>query len=259
MHHLSWITYVILTLIGCGAGVVDTIAGGGGLITVPALLMAGLSPAMSLGTNRLQSCIGESTATIRFIQGGELELKKLWLGLIFASIGSTIGTILIQIIHPLHLKKIIAALMLIILIYTIFSPKLAHKSVKPKMSLSLFGLIFGTIIGFYNGFFGPGTGSFYVVAFMFFMAMNIKSAVIHTKPLNLIGNILSFFWFALGGHVAYIVGIFMGIGQMVGAYIGAHFVMREGSRLIKPIFIAAVFLMTINIVWEAFFKRSPIG
>lgn len=253
MHHLSWITYIILLFVGSGAGIVDTIAGGGGLITIPALLMAGLSPAMSLGTNRLQSCIGESTAMVRFIYAGELKLKKLWIGLICAAIGSTVGTILIQMIHPTHLKKVIAILMLVILIYTIFSPKFAQEGEKPKMSFNWFGLILGTSIGFYNGFFGPGTGSFYVVALMFFMAMNIKSAVIHTKPLNLIGNIFSFLFFALGGHVAYIVGIVMGIGQMIGAHIGAYFVLSKGSRLIRPIFITAVFLMTVNIIWEAFF------
>ncbi len=165
MHDPSWTVFTILFFVGLGAGIVDTIAGGGGLITVPALLLAGLPPAMALGTNRLQSIPGELTATIRFMQGGELKLKKLGVGFLCAAVGSSIGTILIQIIHPTHLRQIIAVFMFVILIYTVFSPKIARISNQPKMSLTLFNLIFGLLIGFYNGFFGPGTGSFWVVLY----------------------------------------------------------------------------------------------
>ena len=254
MHHLSLLTVSILALVALGAGIVDSITGGGGLITVPALLIAGLPPAMVLGTNRLQSCVGELTATIRFMKGGELNLLRMRWGFLLTAIGATAGTVLVQLLHPEHLRVIIAFLMLVILVYTILSPYLGKKENHPRLSPHAFYCLMGFGIGFYNGFFGPGTGAFWVAAFLFFLGFNIKNAVIHGKPLNFTGNVLSLIWFAVGGHVAYIIGLIMGAGQLIGAAIGAHLVMTHGTKLVRPLFITVVFLMTTYLFWQSFVK-----
>ncbi len=252
IHHLSWLGVFTLMLVAIAAGFVDTIAGGGGLITLPAMLIAGLPVTTAMGTNRMQGCIGELTAAIRFMRAGELNLRKLVLGFFCAAVGASVGTIVIQLIHPGNLKKIIAVLMLVILCYTVFSKQFVKASSEPRLSSRAYCLTIGTAIGFYNGFFGPGTGSFWVVSLIFFLGMNLKSAIIHAKPLNIVGNVVSLFWFGLGGHVAYLVALLMGVGQIIGASIGAHFVMSKESRFIRPIFILVVLAMTINIFIDAF-------
>ena len=247
MIHTLTISVVILT--GVIAGCIDTIAGGGGMLTVPVLLMLGLNPATALGTNRFQSILGESMATWRFIKAKQVKLSALKRGIIFTLVGSGAGTVLVQWLHPQHLQKIIPVLMLLVLIYTLI-PNKVRQHRKSKLRGPVFFSLFGLLIGFYNGFFGPSTGTFWIVALMFFLAFPIQQAVTHAKPLNLTGNIISCIVFMAGGHVAFILGLIMGLGQLVGAYIGAHLVVKKGASFIRPIFMAVVFVLTIILFYK---------
>jgi len=149
------------------AGIVDTLAGGGGLITVPTLLIAGVPPLTALGTNRLQACIGEFTAAMRFIQKGALEVKGIPLGIALTALGAILGTITISWLPKDILEKLLPILLISITIYAMYSNTLRRKStVKAKMTSPLFMVCFGLLIGFYNGFFGPGTGSLWMLAFL---------------------------------------------------------------------------------------------
>jgi len=173
-------------------------------------------------------------------------------GLLYTAVGATLGAIAVQYIHPTILKKIIPFIMLLVLGYVIVSPRIKTPDIKQRLSHDTFYLCFGLSIGFYNGFFGPGTGSFWVVALMFFIGLDIRRAAIEMKPLNLIGNVVSLLWFVLGGHVMYVLGLIMGAGQIVGARISAHLVINKEVKFIRPVFIVIVSIMTIMIFLHGF-------
>lgn len=244
---LHWYSYVALSLTAVIAGLIDTLAGGGGLICVPALLSAGLSAATTLGTNKLQSLVGELNASVHFIRKKHIRLSDMVFALMVTAISAILGAICVQLIHPDNLRRIIPFILLVVLIYTIFSPKARDVSAKPKCSWRTFSLIAGIAIGFYNGFFGPPTGSLWMFALMFYAGMNIVNATMHTKPLNCIGNISSVIPFMITGNINYGVVIAMAIGQLVGSRIGAGLVIHRGNRLIKPLYITMVSLMLIDV------------
>jgi len=229
------------------AAMVDTLAGGGGLITLPALLLFGLPPGIALGTNKLQGCVGEFNASIHFVNHGKIKFKELITGAIFSAIGSVSGTILVQHLHPNFLNKVIPILLLVVLIYSFFSGRLTEEENKPRMSLFIFYLIFGLLIGFYNGFLGPGTGSFWVVAFIFFMGFNLIKAALYTKPLNFVGDFAALICFMIGGAIDYRVALIMSVGQIIGSYVGTKLVIYRGAKIIRPVFIAMVSIMLVTL------------
>lgn len=252
MHHISLLTDILLAITAAFAGFIDTLVGGGGLITLPALLGAGLPPQLALGTNRLQGCIGELNASIYFLRRGEIKLSNIKYGLLFAVVGSTLGTWVIEHLHSDLLNKLIPALLLCVLFYVIFSPKVtAAENLTPKIKPIIFFVGGGLILGFYNGFLGPATGTFWAVALMYFLRYDIRKATMNAKPLNFIGNVTSLFWFILAGHVLYSVALSMAAGQLIGSRLGSRLVFKDGGRIIRPIFIIVVTIMTLDIFIRA--------
>ena len=237
----------ILLMVGFVAGMVDTIAGGGGLITVPVLMSLGLSPAVALGTNRMQSCMGELSASLHFLKMKKLKLSEIKWGLVYTTLGSSLGSILIQYIHMTLARKIIPWFLLAVILYTFLSPKIKEDDIRRRMKPHLFYFTFGVALGLYNGFFGPGTGSFWIFAFMLFAGFNILKAAMHAKPLNFIGNVASLVWFVIGGNVSYLMAIVMGVGQVMGARVGARIVIKKGADLIRPFYLTMVSLLTLSL------------
>lgn len=253
MHVATIIELLLLWLTAVGAGTIDTIAGGGGLITLPALLLVGISPATALGTNKFQAMIGEFNASIRFMKHGQIHINTILTGLVYVIIGSILGAITIHYTHSEILDKLIPFLTLAVLIYIIFSKRLLKISEKFLISTTIFYPFAGFIIGFYNGFFGPGTGSFWIFAFMFFLGFNLKKATLYGKPLNFTGNFASVFYFIFAGLVNYKVALIMGIGQLLGSYIGSTLVIKKGDKMIRPVFITVVLILTISLFMKNYF------
>jgi uncharacterized membrane protein YfcA len=245
-------SYAIFWITGFGAGLIDAIAGGGGLIALPVLLSSGLPPLIALGTNRLQSAAGEIIAMTHFLRSGKLKLKSVAWCILFVILGSSLGTIAVQTIHNNTLTKIIPFILLLLILYSLLSRRLFVQQEKPKLSPLWFAGIFGIAIGAYNGFFGPGTGAIWTSCFIFFLALDAQQAVMRTKPVNIAGNIVSVFWFMLQGHIMYSVALTMALGQIFGASIGARLVLTRGSRFIRIAFIVVVSLMTLNLGLKAF-------
>jgi uncharacterized membrane protein YfcA len=227
------------------AGIIDTLAGGGGLITVPALLFAGLPPTLALGTNKLQAVIGEFNASLHFMYHGRISPKSIAPGLISAGCGALIGAWAVQHAHPELLNKVIPYLMLAVLIYMIFIGRFKKSEFPHPVSINKFYLIAGLSIGFYNGFFGPGTGAFWIAALMIFLCFDLKKATLYGKPLNFMGNFASVFYFIFAGLINYHVAFVMALGQITGSWIGAKLVIHQGAKLIRPVFITVVFILTV--------------
>ena len=251
--HLHLLQALFLFLAGVFASVIDTVAGGGGMITLPSLLSIGLPPATALGTNRLQSCVSELTAAFRFSKGGHIDIKKMGFGFVFVALGSALGSMTILMIHPSHLQKMLPFCLLAIFIYFLCSPKLRADQIKQRLNPVVFYSTIGMAIGFYNGFFGPGTGSIWILALMYFLGLRMDKAVMEAKPFNTVGNLAAVVCFAMQGHIVYWTLLVMGPGQVLGASMGAHLVMRHGVRLVRPMFILVFAILMIKLFYSAFY------
>ncbi len=232
------------------AGLIDSISGGGGLLTLPVLLGIGLPPHVALGTNKFQSSFGSFTATYYYRRHKVVKIREAITGIIFTAIGTVIGTWSVQQIHPEFLSHLIPWLLLCIALYTIFSPRLGTVDQRARLSSNVFYFLFGMLFGFYDGFFGPGVGSFWAIAFVVMMGFNLTKATGHTKAMNFTSNIVSAVVFIIGGKVIYAIGLVMAAGQILGSVVGARLVIKRGVKLIRPVFITIVILTTIKLLYS---------
>lgn len=250
VFEISFTILVVLFFVALIAGAVDSIAGGGGLLTVPALLATGMPVPLALGTNKFQSSFGTGVATYNYYKHGLFSFRTVWAGLFFGILGATVGALLTQKIHETILQKIIPILLFVILIYTIFSPKLGTLDRTPKISEKLFFSIFGFGLGFYDGFFGPGTGSFWTASLIYFLGYNLSKATAYTKVLNLKSNLVSLTCFLFLGSVSFKIGFTMATGQMIGGFLGSKLVLKNGAKFIRPIFIFVVTMTIITLLYK---------
>ncbi len=240
----------LLFLAGLIAGLVDSIAGGGGLITIPVLLGIGMPPQAALGTNKLQASFGSGSAMLTFVRSGTVRLHDCAEAILFTAIGAGLGTYTVQLLAPAILRLVIPWLLVAIVIYTLLSPRLGYEDIHPRMKRRPFFLLAGLGLGFYDGFFGPGTGSFWVMALMLGLGFNMTRATAHTKVLNFTSNFAALLMFMASGAVHWREGLVMGGGQFIGARIGAHMVVTRGTRFIRPVFITMVLAVTVRLIWQ---------
>jgi uncharacterized protein len=251
MDFLSLDILAMLFFFAIFAGWVDAIAGGGGLITLPVLLSVGLSPAQALATNKLQGSFGSFAATMNFWRKGHLKLLDIIPMIVLTFIGSACGTLLVQQINADVMINIIPFLLLAIGFYFLLSPKMGEDDRKQRLGLWGFSFACGFSIGFYDGFFGPGTGSFFAIAFITVMGFNLIKATAHTKALNFTSNFASLIFFIIGGQLVWIVGLVMAMGQMIGGFIGSHMGMKHGAKIIRPLLVIISFTMTAKLIWSS--------
>lgn len=250
VHGLFYFPLLFLT--GLLAGTVDAIAGGGGLITVPVLLGVGMPPQIALGTNKLQASFGSGSAMLHFIRSGTVNLRDCIPGIMFTSLGAAAGVLSVQWLDPLLLRRTIPLLLAGIALYTYFSPWLGSEDVHARWKPLPFYLLFGLSIGFYDGFLGPGTGSFWVVALVTLLGLSLVRATAHTKVMNFTSNFVALVVFLLAGQVCFMEGLTMGAGQFIGARIGAGLVTRRGAGFVRPVFICMVFAVLGKLIWQNF-------
>ena len=246
--------YVIFLAAGFLAGFVDSIAGGGGIITVPVLMASGMPPHVALATNKLQSSFGSFTASLNFIRKGLISIKEVYLGIIFTFIGALAGTKLILLLDAGILNKIIPFMLILIFLYTLFNPKFGKMDKKSRFSMPVFFLIFGLLIGFYDGFFGPGTGTFWTIALVVLMGLNLKKATATTKLMNFTSNIVSLGVFIFSGNVLFFVGILMGLGQISGAFVGSNMVVKRDVSFIRGFFLFVVGVTILKLIYDSYIR-----
>ncbi|MFU8769924.1 MAG: TSUP family transporter [Desulfotignum sp.] len=239
----------ILFVTGLCAGFVDAIAGGGGLIALPVLLAVGLPPAVALGTNKLQGSFGTLSAAVNFVSRGLVDIRQCWIGMGFTLCGAMLGAVVIQRMDPGFIRHLIPALLLIVFFYTLFSKSLGLRPGSPKMGRNLFYVLFGLGLGFYDGFFGPGTGSFWTGALLIFLGLDITGAVGTTRVMNFVSNIVALAVFIIGGNVLWSAGLVMAAGQVIGARAGSSLAIRKGAGFIRPFFLTVVFLTIVRLIY----------
>ena len=247
------ITTELLVFLICAAavaGFVDAMAGGGGLIALPALLWAGLPPLQALATNKLQGSFGTATATYNFARKGYLDWRSLWPAVSMTLAGSVAGTLSVQFLPGSLLERIIPLLLALFALYFLFSRQVGDADARQRVSTAVFAVSAGFGLGFYDGFFGPGTGSFFTAAFVIMLGYNLTHAVAGTKLLNFTSNISSLAVFALGGHVLWSLGLAMGMAQMAGAWLGSHLAIRHGSRVIRPMLVAVSLALSVKLMLD---------
>jgi uncharacterized membrane protein YfcA len=250
----EWWYYPVLFLIAFFAGLVDAIAGGGGIITLPVMLSLGFPPHIALGTNKFQASFGSFTTSYYYIKKDVVILKACIAGIIFTLIGSALGTWSVTQVSSDVLKYIIPFLLVGIIIYSFIKTNLGENDRQARIKDMVFYLIAGLTLGFYDGFFGPGVGSFWAIAFVAGLGYNLKKATGYTKVMNFTSNVVSLFIFVLDGYVIFTAGIVMAVGQIAGSKIGAELVIRKGSKFIRPIFITIVILTTVKIIFDRFMR-----
>lgn len=235
------------------AGWIDAIAGGGGMLTIPLLLWAGLPPAGVLGTNKFQASFGSSTAAAYHVRKGVVQVREALPGIVWTAVGAALGAWSVQRIPSETLGAVIPGLLLAIAVYALVTPSLGEQITAPRLTAPLFYLMFGLGLGYYDGFFGPGTGSFWAVAFVLGLGYTLTRATGYTKVMNFTSNIVSLVVFLVGGHVYFLPGAVMAVGQVVGSRIGSGMVLRRGARFIRPIFVAMVILTTLKLIANRYF------
>ncbi len=251
-------TYLIVLPLIFFAGLVDSIAGGGGLISVPAYMAAGLPPHFVLGNNKFSSCIGTTFTTARYLKHGLIDLQFAIWSALFAFIGSTIGTNVVLLLNPQFLNYLLLILLPLILIFSLIKKDLGKKdkshliSNKKKYILIIFASF---IIGFYDGFFGPGTGSFLILFFAGLLHYDFVKANANTKVINLSSNIAALTTFMIHGKILFAIAVPAAFFGVLGNLVGSKFVISRGSKIIKPFFIVVVVLLFVKILWTTFFTK----
>lgn len=241
----------ILALLGCVgvlAGFVDAIAGGGGLIALPMLLSVGVPPIAALATNKLQSAVGTATAAMTFWRKGFVEPRTLIWAIAATFSGSWLGAFTVKNIDVSALKTLVPIVLIAVALYFLLAPKLSDDSRAARFSLIRFAPLLGFAIGFYDGIFGPGTGSFFTIGFVSLFGLGLTRAAAHTKLLNFTSNAAALALFIPAGDVIWPVAIVMALGQLIGGYLGALTGIRFGAALIRPLVVVISIALAIRLL-----------
>jgi len=247
---------VLILLASCFAGMVDAIVGGGGLILVPALFatFAAAPPATLLGTNKCASVWGTSLATYQYSKRVQLAWRALLPAALFALAGSFAGAWSVTQIDPSFIRKLMPVILLVVLIYTLAKKDMGatHKPCENKNHERIIACAIGALIGWYDGFFGPGTGSFFIFLFVRFLGYDFLNASASAKLLNVATNVAAILLFAMKGHIWWQIGLMMAVANMAGSFIGSHLALKHGTGFVRWVFVVVVSLLIIKTGMAAF-------
>ena len=232
---LSGDMLAILFFVALTAGFIDAMAGGGGLITIPALMLMQLPPILALGTNKLQGCSGSFTATVAMIRNRQITFAEMRLPFLTAFVGAGIGTFAVQHIDAKALDSLIPFILVGIGLYFLLSPAAGQVDSKPRLGTGPYRFLVIPVIGFYDGFFGPGTGTFWAIALVGFAGLEMQGATAYTKVANFTSNLVSLAIFISAGTVLAPIGLAMGLAEAGGAWAGSRLVLKRGAGLVRSV------------------------
>jgi len=238
-----------LMAVGMLAGFVDAIAGGGGMIALPALLSAGLPPVAALATNKMQSNVGTAMAAATYWRRGFVNLPSLVPAIALTFAGSFLGAITVSRIDTSLLNIAVPVALIAIALYFLFAPKLSDADKASRLPFAPLVPAMGFLIGFYDGVFGPGTGSFFTIGFVLLFGLGVTRATGSTKALNVTSNLAALAIFIPQEQVIWSAAIAMALGQLIGGYFGAHTGIRYGARVIRPLVVVVSIAMAIKLLF----------
>jgi uncharacterized protein len=242
---------LLLILAAFCAGFVDSIAGGGGLISVPALLLAGASPVEALATNKLQGTFGAGTAMLSYARAGQVRPQEQ-LGMAAISALAGAGGAMVAHLIPTEVLRVIMPVLLVgVAAFFGLKPGLTDDAGSARIRPAIFASTVVPAIAAYDGFFGPGTGSFFMMAFVLLAGYGVLRATAHTKLLNFGSNLGSLLVFIPSGAMWWAVGLAMAVAQVLGAALGARIAIRVGAPLIKPILVIVSTALASRLLWQA--------
>lgn len=240
----------VLLAAAFAAGFIDSIAGGGGLITVPALMLAGIPPVQALATNKVQGAFGAATAAFAYARSGLVDLRKQGGGALMAFVGSIIGALAISRIPTDGLRIVLPVVMVAIALFFALKPGLDDMDRTERLRPLGFTLLIAPLIGFYDGLIGPGAGAFYMLAFVLLAGHGVLKATAHTKLLNFASNVGGILAFAVVSKPLWLLGLAMGAAQIAGALVGSKLAMRIGARVIKPLLVVTSSVLAARLLWQ---------
>lgn len=245
--------YLIVCPLVFLAGLVDAVAGGGGLISLPAYMIAGLPAHNAIGTNKVSACMGTSLATYKFWKKGFIPVRQAAFCAALALIGSTLGARLVLMVGD-NIIKIIMLLILPLTAFYVFKNKdLAAgkgRTPYPEDKTLLISMFFAFAIGLYDGFYGPGTGTFLLLLLTGVARMELTRAAGITKAINLSTNVAAVVVFLLNGKVLFPLSIIAGVFGMAGNYIGAQMFTSKGTSFVRPLIIAVLIIFFIKVIYD---------
>lgn len=245
---LTWQTLAILAVVALVAGFVDTLAGGGGLLTLPALMLAGLPPLVALGTNKLQSSFGTGMATYQVLRRRRVSWHDVRWPMLFAFLGSAAGSTAIQWADPDSLRFMIPVVLAVIAAYFLFVPRAHEPSAEPRLSSRRFQTVLVPAIGAYDGAFGPGTGSLFALAGVALRAKTLVESTAMAKTLNFATNFASLLVFLVVGHLVWLAGAVMIVGQLAGAYAASHVLFRVKPLVLRVLIVVMSLGMLVKVL-----------
>ena len=233
------------------AGLVDAIGGGGGLISLPAYLLAGLPVHNAIATNKLSSACGTTLATVRFIRKGLVNWKLSLPIIAFAVLGSSLGAHASMAMEEGVMEKILFVVLPVVA-FVVLNPRIFHDNAETEFRMGprvwITAMVSALVVGMYDGFYGPGTGTFLIIAFTVFTRMNLRSANAQAKVINLTTNITSLTIFLLNGQVVFWLGLAAAVSNMVGNYVGANLALSKGSRITRPVIVFVLILLFLKVL-----------
>lgn len=251
---MEWWHYLLLLLAGLAAGFIDAIAGGGGLLTIPALLWAGLPVQIALGTNKMQACCGTALAVRNFARAGLIHWREVRAGVLCTLVFAALGAWAVTLMDAGFLKRVVPWLLIAIAAYTALSPRMGQVKSEARLSPLPFALLGGTVFGFYDGFFGPGTGSFWTLSCVLLLGQDLRHATAFTKVMNLTSNLASLAVFLYAGCVRFEIAGVMIAGQIAGAHIGSGMVVKNGAAIVRPVLLVTVLALAGKLIVEEWFR-----
>ena len=246
---------ILLCLAGFVAAIFDSIAGGGGIITVPALLAAGIPPHYTLGTNKFAASWGAMTSSLTFLRSRVVYLPLIKYIIPFTLLGASLGVKTALHIDPKYLQTIVIVMLIFVTFYTVLKKGRPEPAAANCFQMDnkkvLIGCSLGFVLGFYDGFFGPGTGSFLLFSFVHLFKFNYTTSAANARILNFCSNLTSLLLFAVNGKIFYTIGLPMAICMALGGRIGSKIALKHGSKIIKPIFITMSVLMISKLIIDS--------
>lgn len=237
-----------LVLVAVAAGCFDAIAGGGGLLTVPALLLAGLDPVSAIATNKLQGSAGTLSGTLAFARRGLIDWRAAWPVALVAAAAGIAGALCVGLVSRPVLEAAVPCVLVAVAIYFATARKLSNADAAARVGPALVTATVVPLVGFYDGVFGPGAGSFYLVGFVTLLGYGVVRATAHTKLANASSNLGGLALFSATGAVVWPTGLLMAAGAILGAQIGSALAIRLGARLIRPLLVVISCAMALKLL-----------